>query len=191
MCAGLRQIIPNSIQMTLNGMKIKLSGAKKIKSLLEQIGLGELWMKVHYADIGIVNMIRQRLKDIELQRWLSEINNDTRKDANQSNKMRTYRLFKTMDNYKCEDYLHQVTNTRHRIALTKLRLSNHKLAIETGRYSRPFKKPAERICPICKIEMEDEYHFLNICPAYQEKKMFLTIDYLNKKTNSKTCIQML
>ena len=40
-------------------------------------------MKVHYADIGIVNMIRQRLKDIELQRWLSEINNDTRKDANQ------------------------------------------------------------------------------------------------------------
>ena len=59
--------------MTLNGMKIKLSGAKKIKSLLEQIGLGELWMKAHYADIGIVNMIRQRLKDIELQRWLCEI----------------------------------------------------------------------------------------------------------------------
>ena len=96
--------------MTLNGMKIKLSGAKKkIKSLLEQIGLGELWMKAHYADIGIVNMIRQRLKDIKLQTWLSEINNDTRKDANQSNKMTTYRLFKTVDNYKCDDYLHQVT----------------------------------------------------------------------------------
>ena len=26
---------------------------------------------------GIVNVIRQRLKDMELQRWLSEINNDT------------------------------------------------------------------------------------------------------------------
>ena len=46
--------------MTLNGMKIKLDlQSKKIKSLLEQIGLGELWMKAHYADIGIVNMIRQ------------------------------------------------------------------------------------------------------------------------------------
>ena len=78
------------------------------------------------------------------------------------------------------DYLHQVTNARHRIALTKLRLSNHKLAIETGRYSRPFKKPAERICPICKIEMEDEYHFLNICPAYQEKRCSL-LDYLEKE----------
>ena len=90
------------------------------------------------------------------------------------------RGFKAIDNYKCEDYLHQVTNTRHRIALTKLRLSNHKLAIETGRYSRPFKKPAERTCPICKIEMEDEYHFLNIRPAYQEKRCSL-LDYLEKE----------
>ena len=159
-------------------------------------------------------MTRQRLKDIAPQRWLSE---------NQSNKMRTYRLFKKIDNYKCEDYLHHVTNTRHRIAPTKLQLSNHKLAIETGRYPRPFKNPAGRISPICKIdnnfidfifdkkislpkqsiqwqmkqskklskkernnnyilniiikeklEMEDEYHFLNICPAYQEKKIFVT-----------------
>ena len=159
----LSQIAYNDIKLNEN----KALWSKKTKSLLEQIGLGEHWMKAQYADIGFVNMIRQRLKDIELKRWLSEINNDTRKDANQSNKMRTYRLFKTIDNYKCEDYLHQVTNTRHRIALTKLRLSNHKLAIETGRYWRPFKKPAERIFPVCKIEMGDEYHFLNICPAYQ------------------------
>ena len=98
-------------------------------------------MQAHYADIGIVNMIRQRRKDIELQRWLREINNDTRKNVSQSNKMRTYRLLKTIDNYKCEDYLHKVTNKPQRITLTKLRLSNHKLAIEAGRYSRPFKKP--------------------------------------------------
>ena len=38
------------------------------------------------------------------------------------------------------EVMQHVTNTRHRIALTKLRLSNHKLAIEKGRYSRPFKK---------------------------------------------------
>ena len=91
-----------------------------------------------------------------------------------------YRLFKVIDNYKCEDYLHQVTNTRHRITLTKLRLSNHKLATETGRYSRPFKKPAERTCTICKIEIEDGYHFLNICPAYQEKRCSI-LGYLEKE----------
>ena len=61
--------------MTLNRMKIKFSGAKK--SLLEQILLVELWMKAYYADIGIVNMIRLPLQDIELQTRLSEINNLT------------------------------------------------------------------------------------------------------------------
>ena len=64
--------------MTLNGRKIWLSGAKKVKSLLKQRGLGDLLMKAHYADIGIVNIIRQRLREIEIQRWLSEINNDIR-----------------------------------------------------------------------------------------------------------------
>ena len=44
-------------------------------------------------------MIKQRLKDIELH-VQSEKNNDARKDANQSNKMKTLdRLFKTIDNY--------------------------------------------------------------------------------------------
>ena len=38
--------------------------SKKIKSLLEQIELEELWMKADYGDIEIVNMIRQRPKEM-------------------------------------------------------------------------------------------------------------------------------
>ena len=45
--------------------------------------------------------------------------------------MRTYQKFKTIENHKCEDYLHQVTNTQHRITVTKLQLSNHKLLYKT------------------------------------------------------------
>ena len=45
---------------------------------------------------------------------------------------------------------------------------------------RPYKKPEERICPICKKEVEDEIHFLNLCPAYQEKRRTL-FEYLNKE----------
>ena len=101
------------------------------------------------------------------------MNNDIRKDPNQSNKMRTYREVKTIDNYRCEDYLHHVTNIRHRTTMTKLRLSNHRLAIETGRYMRPYKKPNERICPLCKKEAEDEKHFLVSCPVYEERRKSL------------------
>ena len=39
---------------------------------------------------------------------------------------------------------------------------------------------SQSTCPICKIEMEDEYHFLNICPAYQEKRSLL-LDYLENE----------
>ena len=153
---------------------------QKIKRVLDQIGLGYLWTKAHENDIGILNIIKQRLKDIEFQRWLSDENNDVRKDAKQKNKLRTVRKFKTIENYKCEDYLRQVTNVQQQITLTQLRLSNHKLAIKTGRYLRPYKKPEERICPNCKKDIEDEIHFLTLCPAYQEKRSTL-FEYLNKE----------
>lgn len=54
-------------------MKIKPSEAKKIKSTLDRIGLGEFWIKAHYMNsTGIVGTIRQRLiyEDIELQQWM-------------------------------------------------------------------------------------------------------------------------
>ena len=42
--------------------------------------------------------------------------------------------------FKMESYLTQVTNASHRKALTKLRLSDHKLEIERGRHIRPTEK---------------------------------------------------
>ena len=42
------------------------------------------------------------------------------------------------------------------------------------------KKPEERTCSICKIEMKDEYYILNICPAYQAKRCSL-LNYLEKE----------
>ena len=62
----LSQIAYNDIKWNEN----KAFWSKKIKSLLEQIGLGEFWMKAHYtADIGIVNMIRQRLIILRLSNY--------------------------------------------------------------------------------------------------------------------------
>lgn len=36
-------------------------------------GLQNLWEKAHFSDVGIVRIIRQRLEDIELQSWFSEM----------------------------------------------------------------------------------------------------------------------
>ena len=163
---------------TIKGIKTKYTLYLINVNSLYLIGLGNLWEKAHFSDVGIVSIIRQRLENIELQRWFSEMNNDIRKDPNQSNKMRTYRKVKTIDNYICEDYLHQVTNIRHRTTLTKLWLSNHKLAIETGRHMRPYKKPNERTCPLYKRGAEDEKHFLSLLPSLQRKEEICLNSYI-------------
>ena len=46
----------------------------------------------------------------------------------------------------------------------KLRISNHKLNIETGRYDRISR--CDRICPVCSLDIEDEIHFLFDCAKY-------------------------
>ena len=47
----------------------------------------------------------------------------------------TYKLFK--DRLKFENYLTNIKNIKHRVASTKLRLSDHNLLIEEGRRMRP------------------------------------------------------
>ena len=69
-----------------------------------------------------------------------------------------------------EAYLSEVKNTKHRIALTKLRLSGHTLEIEKGRYNNT--QSEDRHCTYCKALgstiVEDERHFLLHCPMSKE-----------------------
>ena len=60
-------------------------------------------------------------------------------------------------------------NIRHRTATTKLRISCHKLHIETGRYNRtPLE---ERICRHCNLNtIEDEEHLVLECSLYNEER---------------------
>ena len=70
-----------------------------------------------------------------------------------------------------EKYLSEVTNRFHKNALTRLRISAHRLHIETGRHRRYEKElkayvntpKEERKCCTCPEEIEDEYHFLFRC----------------------------
>ena len=72
-----------------------------------------------------------------------------------------------------EKYLYKVKNFRHRIFLTRLRLSNHSLLIETGRHLRPKLEREHRKCFICKDEIEDELHFVTKCPLYKSERKIL------------------
>ena len=82
-----------------------------------------------------------------------------------TNKSLVYRKHKT--EFKMESYLTQVTNTSHSRALTKLRLSDHKLEIESGRHIRPKINRENRTCKLCS---KDEVHFITRCDNFMQIK---------------------
>ena len=64
-------------------------------------------------------------------------------------------LYKHLDrNYSLAPYLSKIKNHNFRQALTKMRISAHKLEIETGRYTKTTRE--ERLCKLCSLEVEDE-----------------------------------
>ena len=64
-------------------------------------------------------------------------------------------------------------NNIERTLITKLRISNHNLEIEQGRYRG--LQVDDRICKLCNKEIEDETHFLLKCIALEEeRKSFIT-----------------
>ena len=63
--------------------------------------------------------------------------------------------------------------------MSKLRLSSHKLRIETGRYKQQRTDRSLRKCQFCNSQdLEDEYFFLLICPLYTDiRKKYISKSY--------------
>ncbi len=86
-----------------------------------------------------------------------------------SNRVRTYLGLNSSAQYGYKEYLSRVDNAHLRKSLACFHCANHKLQIELGRQVKPVKVPVQqRYCKICNLgAVEDEDHFLSVCPAYQ------------------------
>ena len=84
-----------------------------------------------------------------------------------------------------EGYLDIILNRTHRIRYTKIRISNHRFAVETGRFRKIPRD--ERLCLFCKKKqknkltnsvIEDEKHVLLHCPWYESlrKELYNSIN---------------
>ena len=142
-----------------NALTFNLSWPIKIRETLSEIGMFENFLHKS-KDTHFIAL--QRLSDIFHQNSFAKINDEV-------SKLRTYGTIKSKIGY--EEYLSDIHNIQDRIAYTKLRLSNHRLMIETGRHS---KNPKHlRFCPFCPSFVEDEMHFLLDCKTFQSHRNML------------------
>ena len=107
----------------------------------------------------------------EFVRGLRDELYDDRRKKEGGNKLRSYHLYKS--HFGMSRYLFECKNIADRKNLCRLRLSSHKLHIETGRFVVGEKrlKPDERICKFCPLnECEDELHFITKCTLYKNER---------------------
>ena len=98
-----------------------------------------------------VKLIMNQSKDQYLEHWKNETKTQSRLNC----------YLALNREYKLAEYLHSVRDTKQRRILTKYRLSDHQLAIETGRYRQTWLPREERVCAHCSTgEVETEMHFL-------------------------------
>ena len=105
--------------------------------------------------------------------WREMSSTDFAKGKTGNNKLRSYREYKNI--FKTEKYI-QLCDPVARKHIAQIRLSAHKLNIESGRYNahNRYIPPAERICNNCTLnKTEDELHFMLECPAYEAQRVVL------------------
>ena len=131
----------------------------KTTSSIEEIGLGNVLNLATPLKDNFHSVYFRRCKDIFYQNAYATI-------ANPDSKLRTYNLIK--ESGETETYLKVIKNVKDRISLSRFRLSNHKLLIETGRHENLNRE--DRICPFCCTQslVEDEIHFLTRCILYNK-----------------------
>ena len=129
-----------------------------ITNTLNRIGLSNIWIEQFDYDNNkqlykptINKNILKRFHDTFMQSTLANIQNNSK----------LLFLNSIKECYNTENYL-KVKDFQNRQAISKLRTGNHRLAIETGRWTNIVRE--NRICTQCsQTKIEDEYHFLFDC----------------------------
>ena len=113
-------------------------------------------------------------KDQYLEHWKSQTKTQSRLNC-----------YLTLNReYKLAEYLHTVRDVKQRRILTKYRLSDHQLAVETGRLRQTWLPREERICAHCSTgEIETEIHFLLNCEKFSSLRALHFGEIANKVVN--------
>jgi len=159
--------------MMLNDMVLfpnKNNWAIRVRNLLNNTGFSIVWQNQGVGnEIAFLTLLRQRLQDIFIQEWHSRLDLSSRAS-----------LYRHLSNIFCyKSYLDTISVNKFRISLTRLRIAAHRLLIETGRWVKPNPIALEnRKCITCNL-IEDEFHFIIVCPMYASIRHYIPKYYTN------------
>ena len=91
-----------------------------------------------------------------------------------------------LHDFKLEPYITKL-NFKNRQELSRLRLSDHKLKVESGQYTDPKPPLEDRTCTFC-LNSVGEYHFLITCPMYKEERQKLKRNLESSQTPKRQTI---
>ena len=160
------KIIYNMMIRDIEELPNKANWASLVRDLLASLGFREVWLAQGVGNVSaFLSVLKQRLSDTFMQNWHDRINNSSR--AN---------FYKIIMQFWFQPHQEKINVYKYIQALSKLRVSSHRLAIESGRWARPTRIPiGERKCVNCNI-LEDEFHFVIECNMYTD----LRIKYIPK-----------
>lgn len=120
---------------------------KYVRDILNSCGLSYVWINQSFSSINwLKSIVKDTLVNQFLQDWFRNVENSPKSGQ--------------------EIYLKKLPNDL-RVLFTKFRTCNHKLPIETGRWSNIER--FHRICllHVCnKTTLGDEYHYVMKCQAF-------------------------
>ena len=175
------KVIYNSMLIDLQNNPEVMNWARRVKILLDTMGFSEVWLNQGVANNEyFLQIFKVRSKDCFIQIWNEELRESTRAS--------TYILF---SKFSYQSYLDTILNKKFRTALTRLRVSSHRLEIEMGRWHKPHIIPRnERKCQLCNT-LEDEFHFILECPLYHDLRIQYIPRYYWRNPNIPKFIELI
>lgn len=145
--------------------------ASLLQHILSSLGFHEVWVQQGVGNYNaFISVLKQRLTDTFIQNWRARLEGSTR--AN---------FYKSFAVFQLQPYLDKVSVSKFRHALSRLRVSSHRLEVESGRWVKPIPTPFnERKCAHCSV-LEDEFHFVLMCPLYLDlRKKYISKYYWSR-----------
>lgn len=167
----LSSIVYNAVYVLQQHKQIKSQWIDTVKNTLCSQGFSGIWYSQSFiSSIWLEKAITQKLKDVFIQNWTSQLN--------ASSCSNIYKTFKT--NFEQSKYV-SILPTVPCKWFMRFRTRNHRLPVEVGRWhSVPLN---ERKCMYCNIDIGDEFHYLLVCNHFKTERSKYLKTYFYTRPN--------